>query len=100
MTDITMRQQSLDAAARAVLQDRNKTYGGPEDSFATTAAFWSTFLGVEIKATDVAPMLALLKLARLSANPTHQDSYVDLAGYAACGAEVADNIEMQKATGG
>jgi hypothetical protein len=34
-------------------------------------------------------MLGLLKIARLRANPTHRDSWVDLAGYAACGYEVA-----------
>jgi hypothetical protein len=97
---ISIREQTLSAAAACVLQDRNKTYGGPEDSFKTTAAFWTTFLGVEIKASDVAAMLALLKLARIAANPTHYDSYVDLAGYAACGAEVACSVNPEKASGG
>jgi hypothetical protein len=36
---------------------------------------------------DVAAMLALLKIARLQQSPNHRDSWVDLAGYAACGAE-------------
>ena len=96
----TMREAVLTEAANAVLRDRNNSYGGPEDSFARIAAFWSTFLDVDIKSTDVAPMLALLKLARLAANPTHMDSYIDLAGYAACGAEVAGSIEQTKALGG
>ena len=34
-------------------------------------------------------MLALLKIARSKASLTHFDNYVDLAGYAACAAEIA-----------
>ena len=40
-------------------------------------------------AYDVAVMMALLKIARISENPQHMDSWVDLAGYAACGGEIA-----------
>lgn len=90
----TMREMVLNEAASAVLRDRNNSYGGPEDSFTTIAAFWTTFLGKQIYPSDVAPMVALLKLARISANPTHIDSYIDLAGYAACGAEVASNVPV------
>ena len=36
---------------------------------------------------DVAMMMALLKVARIKAGGT-DDSFVDLAGYAACGAEI------------
>ena len=34
-------------------------------------------------------MMALLKIARIRSGPSMADSYVDLAGYAACAAEVA-----------
>ena len=34
-------------------------------------------------------MMALLKIARVKYNPRHADSWVDIAGYAACGAECA-----------
>ena len=37
----------------------------------------------------VALMMALLKVARLIKSPEHLDSWVDLAGYAACGGEIA-----------
>jgi hypothetical protein len=33
-------------------------------------------------------MMALMKLARMKANPAHVDSAVDLAGYAAIGGEI------------
>jgi hypothetical protein len=89
------RRETLDAAAKCVLGDRDKSYGGPESSFCLIAEFWNAYLvgaaggKPQIKPADVAAMLALLKIARLSANPSHVDSWVDLAGYAACGAEVS-----------
>jgi len=45
--------------------------------------------GRALVASDVALMMAAMKLARLRFNPTHEDSWVDLAGYAACGMDVA-----------
>lgn len=46
-------------------------------------------MGTEITPVNVAAMMALLKIARTKANPAYLDSWVDLAGYAACGAEAA-----------
>jgi hypothetical protein len=84
------RVEILGRAAHIVSADRNITYGPPEDSFDRIAALWNAYLGTDtLMATDVAMMLALLKVARISANPLHEDSYTDLAGYAACGASAA-----------
>jgi hypothetical protein len=53
---------------------------------------WNAALDTKLKhplsAADVAILLALLKLARLSETPDHADSQVDLAGYAALMSEV------------
>ena len=35
-------------------------------------------------------MMALLKIVRAKADPTGLDSYIDLAGYAACAGEIAE----------
>lgn len=83
------RKQCLEAAAQAVLKDRHETHGPPEDSFALLAKFWTCWLGVTILPHDVAIMLGLLKVTRLKHNPGHEDSWVDLCGYACCGAQVA-----------
>ena len=34
-------------------------------------------------------MMALLKIARIKSGTATEDSYIDLAGYAACGGEIA-----------
>jgi hypothetical protein len=79
----------LDQAMRAVTTERAKQYGSPENSFQSIADLWTAYLGMKITPVDVAAMMALLKIARTKANPKHLDSWVDLAGYAACGAEAA-----------
>lgn len=83
------RKETLDRAAECVLKDRQNPHGPPEDSFALVAKFWSTYLGVEIKDYQVPVLLGLLKIARLKFSPDNEDNWVDMAGYAACGAELA-----------
>lgn len=91
----SMRKQILDEAEKCVCHDRNDQYGSPENNFRTIAKLWNTYLGMEsgITATDVAMMMALLKIARISTGQKTKDSFVDLAGYAACGAECVDKGE-------
>lgn len=83
------REQTLDKAKECVLKDRQATHGPPEDSFSLIAKFWSAYTGHEIKPHEVAVMLGLLKIARIKHKPLHEDNWIDLAGYAACGAELA-----------
>lgn len=83
------REAVLLDAAEIVSGAREETYGGPEDSFGRIAAYWTTCLGHEVTAVDVAKMMLLLKVARLDKASDHYDSWVDAAGYAACGAEIA-----------
>lgn len=91
------RAQVLDAAKAAVTQDRQASYGPPEESFERIARLWSAYLGWTLQPSDVALMMALLKVARVQGNPAHRDNYVDLAGYAACGAEIAQAAELREA---
>ena len=83
------RKECLDKAAQCVLQDRARQYGQVENNFERIADLWEAYLHAPISALDVAMMMALLKIARARTNPAHGDSWVDLAGYAACGAELA-----------
>ena len=95
---VTEREYCLDAAKKCVCQDRNNQYGEPEDSFKMIADFWSNYLGYPINTVDVAMMMALLKIARVAASKNRlgtADSYIDLAGYAACGAEAAKKLKTR-----
>lgn len=90
------RADILHAAEKCVCGQRETDYGTPEDNFKTIAELWKTYLrracvdeagGVYIDANDVAMMMTLLKIARIAAGGGKADSWIDLAGYAACGAE-------------
>ena len=83
------RADILAAASQAVTVDRAETHGDIEDTFAAIASLWSAYLEFPVNSTDVAAMMILLKLARMKGNPTHLDNWVDIAGYAACGGEIA-----------
>lgn len=83
------RKETLDRAAACVLQDRETQYGAPEDTFGRIAQMWSAYLAHSVHPHDVAVMMALLKVARIAGGQAHDDNYVDLAGYAACAAELA-----------
>ena len=83
------RSKCLDAARAAVIGDREYSHGAPEDVFPMIAKFWSAYLGVAVVDYDVSAMMVLLKVARISQNPKNPDSWVDVAGYSAYGAELA-----------
>lgn len=85
------RKRVLREAEKCVCGQREQDYGEPEDSFQKIGTFWTAHLNyaVKIDAEDVVAMMALLKIARISENPQHMDNWVDLAGYAACGGEIA-----------
>ena len=83
------RKRVLRKAEKCVCGQREQDYGAPEDSFARIASLWATYKGVPFHTWDVAAMMALLKIARISENPQHMDSWVDGCGYFACGGEIA-----------
>ena len=83
------RESILNSAIECVCGERERDYGSPEDNFGRIAIYWSAHLGMEITAEDVAVMMALLKIARIGTGVAADDSWIDLAGYAACGGEIA-----------
>jgi hypothetical protein len=92
---VNARAECLQTAEQLVNGDRNTQYDEPSADFRRTAGMWSAYLGVPIELHDVAAMMALLKLARIRHAPTKADSWVDLAGYAACGYDVSGAGETQ-----
>ena len=86
--ETSIREETLDAAKRCVMGDREQDYGTPESNFATIASFWSDYLDMDISAQQVADMMILMKISRIKNGGGTGDSYVDIAGYAACGNEI------------
>lgn len=83
------REICLKKAMEIVTGDREKDYGTPEDNFKLIAELWSIYLRADVSPVDVAMMMSLLKIARISSGNFTEDSFIDLAGYAACGYEIA-----------
>ena len=94
------RSEVLDTAKEIVTKDRQNQYGDAEDNFKIISKYWSLFLGYPVDPAEVAVMLILLKVARMGANIEYLDNWVDVAGYAACGCEIATKKENDIKIGG
>lgn len=116
------RADILDQAKKCVCGQREQDYGSPESNFQLIADLWNDYLGNnlskekrdfekelgithnhkessvpwEISAMDVSMMMALLKIARIRNGGGSGDSFVDLAGYAACGGEIWEEKRKNK----
>ena len=90
-----MTRRDVLAMAMTAVTERQKTYGLPENNFGTIAGLWSVYLAQPVTAVDAAMMMALMKIARIRAGGT-EDSFVDLAGYAACGGELFTEEDAAK----
>lgn len=86
----------LDEAKACICGERQDQYGAPEDSFKLIAGYWSAYLGRDLSALDVAHMMTLFKVARMSGQGFKRDNYVDACGYMAI---AADRIAEAQAGG-
>lgn len=94
----TPREAILRGAAEAVLRQRNNTYGPPTQDFARSAGICNAlgfrFVDAEGRVSELQPhhiamIQQAVKMSRLTWDPGHVDSWIDMAGYAACGYECA-----------
>lgn len=100
------RMALLREALAITSKDRHTAYGQPEDNFQNIADNWNVYLrqrfggsAPSLNSMDVAYLMILMKMARLATNQTHRDSLVDVAGYAACGADCQEKAGRQAAVG-
>lgn len=83
------RVSVLQQANEIIYGDREQTYGSPDKNLVTIAQYWSTHLRskydqpIALTVDDVTVMMMQLKIARLATSPKHEDSLVDICGYAA-----------------
>ena len=85
------RTEILHEAESCICGQCEQDYGSPESNFEIIANLWSDYLDAEIPALDVAMMMVLLKVARIKNGGGSGDSFVDIAGYAACGGEIHEH---------
>ena len=88
---------------RDIVAERERQHGSPKEIFESIAIFWSDYLyraygcEVDLSGMDVALMMNLFKIARVIENPKGSlDSLMDIAGYAACAAEVGGLLRQDK----
>lgn len=97
----TKRAAILDEAKKLTTGSRNTQYGEPIDDFtriadALSALGYRAPGGDFLQPHDVSVIQSVVKLSRITNSPGKEDSWVDLAGYAAVGGEVAE-IEVGRA---
>ena len=83
-----MNAAALLDEAEAVIVQRAGAYGPASDTMAAIAARWSLTLGITVTPAQVVLCMIDLKLARLSHDPKHRDSELDVIGYAALRPEI------------
>ncbi|QLF84625.1 hypothetical protein SEA_GAIL_61 [Mycobacterium phage Gail] len=72
----------LTTAEEIINGQRAKDYGDARENHERIASLWADYKKVEFSPEDVAVMMILLKIARFMENGYHEDTVVDIAGYA------------------
>lgn len=79
------KEDILEEALRITSGDRQNSYGPPDQDFRRTADMVNALYGTSFAPVDIAKIMILLKLSR-SQHQGKRDNWVDIAGYARCGA--------------
>ena len=88
-----LRKNLLQEVEDIICEERQDTYGAPEQSFGRIADYWSIYLGTPVTAVQVANMMILLKIARMQGPVYKRDNYLDAAGYAIIAASMLEGEE-------
>jgi len=86
---MTTRTKILTTADQAISVDRDEVYGPVRENFERIANAWRALGFADVTPEEVALMMIIVKASRLTNTLSHEDSWVDLAGYAALGGEIA-----------
>lgn len=86
---MTKRNEVLDTAKKLISGERAKAYRDAREGFRKIGKLWEQVLGVPVTADQVALCMIQIKIARATQDTSLVDNWVDIAGYAALGAEIA-----------
>lgn len=81
------REQILDKAKVLISGERAKDYGDAYLNHKRIADLWSPILDKDITVEQVYACMIAVKISRLIETPDHEDSWIDICGYAALGGE-------------
>lgn len=70
---------------------RAEQHGDYAEGFTRAAQIWSAILGANVTPHQVALCMAGIKIARSTMNPSHNDNFIDLAGYAGIAGALANS---------
>ena len=84
-------KQVLKEAEELIYAARDEIYGNPRTNHQRIADLWSAILDVDIEPEDVVLCMIAVKMSRLCNTFDHEDSWVDIAGYAALGGEITND---------
>ena len=82
----------LEEAKDLIYGQRADDYGDAQSNFQRMADLVNPIIRKadgNLTATDMALVMIQVKIARLQETPDHEDSWIDIAGYAALGAQIA-----------
>jgi hypothetical protein len=74
----------------STIHDRGAVYGHPAINHKRIADLWSAYLDYPVQPHQAALCMALVKIARLSETPSHEDSLKDLLAYVALSKTIYD----------
>jgi hypothetical protein len=81
------RKYFLDEAEKLINGPRAKEYGDASLNHQRIADMWSVIFGIKVTVSMVYLAMIALKMSRIMNTPDHEDSWVDICGYGALGAE-------------
>ena len=87
------RKYFLEEAEKLINGPRDKEYGPAKFNNERIAKIWSVILAREVTPEEVVACMIGVKLARLAESIGHDDSWIDIIGYAALGGEIINEKE-------
>jgi hypothetical protein len=86
------REEILQKAEQIINGKRAADYGDAYENHQRIANLWSVILETDVTPEQVYQCMIAVKLARLIVTPAHEDSWLDICGYAALGGEANGRI--------
>jgi hypothetical protein len=94
---LTANPHEMLLKAAEIISERGQSYGGIEENFQLIADMFTLRVGREFHPYEVCVLMECLKDARMFANPSHVDNYLDGINYKAFAAFFAQDYMNSRA---